>query len=510
MTLFAAGLVLALACHLMGSWDLLRYGGKWQSVPSDKLDYDIACYDLQPDEPELGRVVIYTGFGSSIQTYFPLALSLLRDGYAVRLVANSGSPNSKVTMAYTSHGIESSEATHPFLEARPDSRHFLIGHSEGTRYALQTAWETPSVDGVVLLSTVSAALDKERPSNVLILVAERDLGTVKRQTHIALTNGTRVKRPELNKTYGEIGQGTARRAQVMPETNHFSIILDKASHRTILRWINQISGNTNERLLVTNWTQLLVLAIGVLLGGSMAVAGIGLFFWRTVEESGSRGIPAWAMLLLFIAGWGMAAIFSNSIPSVQKIPLLAYGRILVLFAIAAVPLLLLVMIKPGFGIGIPRGPWGARMALLAATLMLFLFDRWLVSVLPAGRRLFWFGLAFLVSGIYFACDELLRRSVQRSTDWQTGLALGLAGSLISATSVAVASFFVWSPLGQFLVAGSVTLFVLLAACEIPATYLFTMTGDWLLSWWIRVSIFNGFLAGLVPLVSEAKFRQIIP
>jgi hypothetical protein len=253
-----------------------------------------------------------------------------------------------------------------------------------------------------------------------------------------------------------------------------------------------------------------VLAAGVVLGAFLAVIGIGLRFPKAESDAPKEGLPAWAMLSALVGGWGLAGLGANSVTAAQEIPLLVYGRVLVFLAIATVPLVALAAVTPKRGAGAPRGSWNARAALLGVSLTLLLFDRWLVSVIPVGQRLMWFGMGAMVSGGYFACEEFLRRGVQRATDWQTGFALGLAGSLIASLSVAGAAFFVSSPVGEFLVAGAVTLFVLLAACEAPATYLFATTRDWLLSWWVRAAVFNGFLVGLVPLVSESEFRQMLP
>jgi hypothetical protein len=215
------------------------------------------------------------------------------------------------------------------------------------------------------------------------------------------------------------------------------------------------------------------------------------------------------MLLLTLAGWALAAVLANVVTLGQQIPLLVYGRGLIFFAIAAAPLAITAAARLKLGAGTPRGAWTTRVILIGLTATLLLFDLWLAGVMPTGRRLFWFSLAGAITGGYFALDEFLRRGVQRATDWQTGFALGLAGSLIAALSVGGAAFFMPPPVGEFLTAGAVTLFVLMAACEVPATYLFATTGDWLLSWWVRVTIFNGFLAGLVPLVTEMGFREMI-
>ena len=69
----AVGVALTLGCHLLGSWELMSYEGSWHSVASDRLGYEIQCYDAYPVKPEVGRVVFYCGFGLSIQDYFPLA-----------------------------------------------------------------------------------------------------------------------------------------------------------------------------------------------------------------------------------------------------------------------------------------------------------------------------------------------------------------------------------------------------------------------------------------------------
>lgn len=531
LALLWGGLAVALVCHLLGSGGLIRHGGTRVSVASETLGYDIPCYDAKPIGEEIGRVVFYGGFAASYQSYLPLTLTLLRSGYAVRLVASSGSPNSGVPMSYGSHATESLEAARPFFEARPDLPHFTMGHSEGTRYAMRTARAIPSVDGVVALSTVSPALDKTRPPNVLMLVAENDFANIQRQTNYALMSGTKLKRPEMNKTYGDLASGTARRVQVVAGANHMSIAFDKVAQQGILDWLNGTSGAPVAPGRVEGWRKFLVSALGALIGVILAVGGIGLVFRRTdgaesstetkdtssedetdkVDSGGrAKGIPAWAMLLVFLVGWGAAALLGDSIAMTRQLPLLVYGRILIFFAIATVPLLAIGAIRPRLGAGLPRGSWRARCVLIGITLTLLLFDRWLVAVVPSGKRLLWFGVAFLITGAYFACDEFVRRGVQRATDWQTGFALGLAGSFIAALSVAGAAFFIGPPVGGFLVAGSVTMFVLMAACEIPATWLYATTGDYLLSWWVRVIVLNGFLAGLVPFVSEAQFREMIP
>ena len=507
--LLAAGIVLTLVCHLLGSWDLLRFKGRWHTVQADGLDYDIPCYDMQPNGPEAGKVVIYTGFSGSVHIYFSLATSLLRSGYAVRIVANSGTPKSTVLMSYDSHALESLEAARSFFEAAPELPHFLMGHSEGTRFAIETAHHLTSVDGVVVFSTVSADMNTRSPPNVLILVAKDDFNNIQRQSSVALMNGTKLRRPDYDRTYGSIKDGNARRAQVMPETNHLTIAFDAAAHRATLDWVNGISGNQGEPINIGSRIKYPALAIGVVIGALIAVGGIGFLFSRTAPADEKKSIPAWALLLLIAAGWGLAAFLGASGLSAPEIPLLVYGRILVFFAVAGVPLLLVAIVRPKLGAGMPAGSWKARATLLALTLTLLLFDRWLMGVLPLGTRLFWFAVAFLVSGAYFACEEFWRRGVQRATDWQTGFAIGLAGSLIAALSVAGAAFFVGPPVGEFLVVGSVTAFVLMALCEVPATYLYATTGDWLLSWFVRVSIFNGFLAGLVPLVSEAEFLKMV-
>jgi pimeloyl-ACP methyl ester carboxylesterase len=511
LAMLAAGLVLALACHLLGSRGLMKYGGGLHSLASDKFDYDVPYYEAHPKIPEVGRVVIYPGWAGGVHTYYPLAASLLRSGYAVRLVARSGSPNSSARMNYSSHGIESMEATQPFFSANPDVSHFVMGHSEGTRFALQVARKIPSVDGVILLATIASSMDTTQPANVLILVGEDDFARVKQATRLALKNGTAQKRPEYGRTYGSVELGTARMAKQMPGTDHLSVALAEASHVAILSWLDEISGNTDGRTPGRNAAKYLVLAVCSLLGTAVAVIGVGLLFPPANSGSGENGMPAWAFIILLLAGWGLVPIMGNSFSFVRQIPLLIYGRVLVYFAIASVPFVLVAAFRPRLGAGIPRGSWKARVALLVVSLTLLLFDCWLVSVIPSGARLGWFLLAAIIPACYFLCEEFFRRKIQLATDWQTGFALGLAGSFIAALSIAAGGYFVGSmDIGQYLIVVSATLFVLLAACEIPATYLFATTGDWLLSWWVRASIFNGFIVGIVPFISEIELRQIIP
>ena len=291
-----AGIVLTLGCHLLGSWELMSYGGSWRSVASDTLCYEIPCYDAYPKVPEVGRVVLYCGFGLSIQDYFPLAIPLLRAGYAVRIVAHSGSQNSDVVMSYESHLIESMEATLPFLAERPDLPHFLMGHSEGTRYAANIARDVPSVDGVVLISTVSASMNVREPANILILVAENDFDNVTRQTDVALIFGTGAQRPEFDRVYGDFEEGSARKKKIVPGTDHFSIISSETSNRDILGWLGIVAARPEEQVFVGCTVISRLAGIFALVGTAIAVIGVGLLFSSGKSSVGGRGFPAWAVL----------------------------------------------------------------------------------------------------------------------------------------------------------------------------------------------------------------------
>jgi hypothetical protein len=508
LALFAGGVMVALACHLAGSWELLKYKGAWISVHSEELEYTIPCYDILPAGSEAGRIVIYGGFVTSAQLYFPLALPLVRSGYAVRIATNSGSPNSPVPMSYESHTIETTAAARDFLGTPSDIKGFLIGHSEGTRYAMEAGRELAQVYGVVVLSTVSAAVDARRPPNVLMLVAEDDSDAIKRQAHVALINGTGLRNPQFGALYGDAEKGTARMAEIVPDTNHVNIFIKEATQRRTLRWINRLTGATESRVGSRFRSPLLVLA--VLFGTSLAIVGLGLVFFEDVANFVVPALHPLSFFCLVAAAWVAAAVVASTLDVAGEIPMLGYGRVLACFAIATLPLLMCAFARPRWGAGLPSGRWTARVLLVAVTGTLLLFDMWLVNVMPQGRRLFWFGLAILVTGAYFAGDEFLRRAIQRARGWQTGLVLGLAEALVAALAVAGAAFFLGPPVGRLLVSGAVTLFVLMAVCEVLAAYLFAATADWLLSWWIRVSIFNGFLAGIVPYVTETDFRMMIP
>lgn len=504
------GVALSLIFHLIGSWKLIRYEGDWDSIRSESLGYDIPFYDTHPEEEAIGRVVIYPGFSASAQVYFPLALSLLRSGYAVRIAPHSGSPNSKAVMSYKNHVNEATEAARHFLSDKPDLPLFLIGHSEGTRYAMLTAREMPSVDGVIVFATVSASLDGKNPANVLALVAENDFENIKRQTTVLLSNGTGLKHPDYDKLYGSMEDGTARMAASIEGTNHASIIFNDEAQRRTLNWLNQKSGIADAPISTTGALKAIIFAVCALISVAIAVVGLGLMFSSKQGESEAKSIPAWAFLILIVVAWGCSGLLGNSIMLAREIPLLVYGRVLAFLVIASIPLALVSLVKPRLGAGIPRGSWKVRAVLLGLTATLLIFDRWLICVAPGGDRLMWFAFAALISGIYFALDEFLRRGIQRATDWQTGFALGLAGAFVAALAVAGAAFFVGPAVGQFLVVGASTLFILMALGEIPATYLYATTRDWLMSWWVRIIVVNGFLSSVVPLVTETEFRKMIP
>lgn len=199
--------------------------------------------------------VVYThGYQSSRETGDPLSIELARRGIAVLSIDAIGRGNSGNPV----YDFESPDFDETFggraalqhLESLPfvdPEKLGMIGHSLGAEMSFEIALEDPRVKALVIIGyAYTAEATPEAPRNMLMIFGRydefRDRMTSTRDV-VAEWMGTEQTRaafgidaPELDRTYGDFEDGTARRV-VLPGAIHIQEPHHGPSIAEALRWI---------------------------------------------------------------------------------------------------------------------------------------------------------------------------------------------------------------------------------------------------------------------------------
>jgi pimeloyl-ACP methyl ester carboxylesterase len=111
----------------------------------------------------------------------------------------------------------------------PNSKIVLAGHSMGSGVVGRFATETPEIAATVLISPAGVPqLTQDNPKNLLILVADGDIGGSIEGAKQAIRQSTNGQAPadfsSDGQTFGSFEQGTARQLRVVKNQNHITII----------------------------------------------------------------------------------------------------------------------------------------------------------------------------------------------------------------------------------------------------------------------------------------------
>jgi dienelactone hydrolase len=390
----------------------------------------VRLYSAGPESP---TVLVAHGFAGSAQLMEPLALGLHEAGFTVVSFDFPGHGANGEVLPFSGDVRSASwdTLTAPLAEVldwaaqQPEvdrSRIALLGHSMGAGAAVSFAAEDASADGRVL-ATAALSLpsaddipdgEPAVPRDLLLLYGALEPSAF---ADAALT-GLRAAYPEgfPGVTYGDIGEGTARRAEAIPSVEHISILLSPATLDATVAWLSEALDVEPQPY---GLPLLPLYAALALIGGALLLVPVSTL------ALGSREVRSWepepdpvrggrvlaivlvSSLLGVVAGWVAG-------PIADQVPVAVGGYLAVWFAVSGVVALLWWLLR----IRAPREtPTITVRSTLGAVLVTALAA--LVVIVPGsmswsafsftGARLWVAVLLLLVFGLWFAADELILR-----------------------------------------------------------------------------------------------------
>ena len=206
-------------------------------------------------ENQLPGAIYIHGYQNNRETGDAYCLELARRGFVVLNIdaigrGNSGMPNDPSAPDFdpTYGGKSSLQYIKALPFVRPDAIG-MMGHSMGAEMAYKTALEDNSVAALVITGygyTKDATTD--RPRNMLMIIGKYDeyrprmTGVRDIETQWMKSEQTRkvfpVPDPELNHTYGDFQNGTARRV-VVPHAIHIQVSHNKLAIAETVSWMKQ-------------------------------------------------------------------------------------------------------------------------------------------------------------------------------------------------------------------------------------------------------------------------------
>jgi dienelactone hydrolase len=199
----------------------------------------------QQDNAAAPVVVIAHGFAGSQQLMQSFALALARNGYIA------------VTFDFAGHGRNPSPLTGSITEATGatetllaelekvsayartlgDGRLAVLGHSMASDIVVRFAQKTPDITATIAVSMFSPVVTASSPRNLLVIVGDWE-GMLKDEALRAVSLATAPRKAEAATLYGDLSDGTARKAVFIPYTEHVSVLFAQESLRAALEWLD--------------------------------------------------------------------------------------------------------------------------------------------------------------------------------------------------------------------------------------------------------------------------------
>jgi pimeloyl-ACP methyl ester carboxylesterase len=446
----AAVLVVSGVVVLLGSTgDVVRSSGMAGATP------------IRIIEPE-GRVrapaiVLAHGFSASAAMMDPMATALARAGHVVVVPDLPGHGRNEAPLEDGALAGAVGEAVAAAAE-RTGLPVAVAGHSMGAGAVTSWAVDNPT-EATVAISLPSAEdlpEDPASPRNLLILWGSAESARFSDAALAALQAGYPGAEPGA--TYGEAGQGTARRAVEIAGAEHISVVYRQQSFQEVAAWLGGGQPRGDARIIGA----LLVLVGGVLAARPLlAAAGGG-------AEPG-EGAPApmgvGRSLLVLSGGAALASAVAAALQALtDRVPVAVAGYLLGWFAVGALVL--------GVVAGRRRTPAGTLRGLGWGALAGGIVS--LAMALPA--RLTWAGYALVgsrpwvlvvlvvVLGAWFGAES---RIVAGTTGWRRAAVL-VGSRMIVVVALLVAVVLLGAP-------GFLTLTVPLV---VPILLVLAVLGGW--------------------------------
>ena len=186
------------------------------------------------------------GVSNAKETLGGLALELARNGYVALTIDEKGHGESDTGIGVTDLTLGLGSAV-TYLASLPDvdaNRIGVAGHSMGAGAVRETVSQNPAIAATILIgggqsdSTTYAPMNETRPRNLLFIVGRNDVlfNVTSLDAYLRPVFGTNGA-ISPGTTYGEFGDGTARRL-VLLETIHLLEPVDPKTAEEVISWAN--------------------------------------------------------------------------------------------------------------------------------------------------------------------------------------------------------------------------------------------------------------------------------
>ncbi len=231
---------------------------------------DIPATIYRPAAGETAPVVVIAhGFAGSQQLMQSFALSFARNGYiAVTFdFAGHGRNPAPLTGSITeAEGvtrtlIEETARVVRYAKGLGDGRLAVLGHSMASDIVVRYAETAPDVSATIAVSMFSPVVTAASPRNLLVIVGDWE-GMLKQEALRAVSLAIAPAVAQAGVTYGDVAQGTGRRAAFSTHVEHASVLFSQESMREAVTWLDQTFGKARSEPLALDgrgpWILLLV------------------------------------------------------------------------------------------------------------------------------------------------------------------------------------------------------------------------------------------------------------
>ncbi|ESQ14507.1 MAG: hypothetical protein N838_11300 [Thiohalocapsa sp. PB-PSB1] len=416
--------LLALGAILIALW-MLFAAEREITIRHTRVDGIPVSVFTRRDAPPAPAVLIGHGFAGSRQLMQPFAITLAQNGYVAVAFDFPGHGHNRNPLTGE---LGETERAQVLLDAfrrvaryarelpASDGRLATLGHSMAGDVLVRYADREPEVDASIAVSPyLSRPLGADgTPPNLLFVYGEYEPEMIMQQGREALATVAALAPAEieLDTTYGNMAEGSARRMVIADGVEHIGVLYSSTSLRAALDWLNQVYDRDSNGL---------VDARGPWLG--LFYAGILLLTWplsqllpRIAQEPlGAR--LGWRRLLpLVVVPAVLTPLILWPIPS-DFLSIVIGDYIALHFGLyGLLTLLLLVLVghqQPAAlwqGVSAPAFVLALLCVGIYQTLAVALpTDRFVSSFIPDGGRTVTMLVLFGAALLWFAADEWLTR-----------------------------------------------------------------------------------------------------